>query len=143
MAMSDGWAEDDFSEIAPSEGYNDVWAVPASETTDPKYLRNTSEHADYELPTDTCVYRRNSAGKWVVVGPVELVQLDTDVVVTTRAGKAKIEHVLGLGEPFERHGHEYRYGYIAARANTYRTGTGRKYQTQEDAAKSYRKRYGA
>ena len=99
---------------------------------------------DFHWDTDMCNYHRNAQGKWVVIGPAELVVEGQFVEVRTKAGKIRSEEVLGAGEPFDFRGTPYRYGYIAQRSPS----SGRRnvqrgsYRSQEDAAQSYNRQYG-
>jgi hypothetical protein len=99
---------------------------------------------EYHWDTDMCNYHRNAQGRWVVIGPAELVIEGQCVDVRTKAGKIRSEEVLGAGEPFDFRGRPYRYGYIAQRPNTYRRRNVQRgsYASQEDAAQSYNRQYG-
>jgi hypothetical protein len=132
-SLSEGW------DTKPADEEWDSIVARAQDTPAPV----EHEHQDYELPTDTCVYRRNRSGRWVIVGPVELVVRGETSVVTTRSGKAKTERVLGIGDPFERNGHQFVYGYIGARTSRPPNKQGGSYRSQEAAAQSYRRQYGA
>jgi hypothetical protein len=55
---------------------------------------------------------KNDPEKFIVFGPFEEVNADSDVVVTSKNGKSQTVHVTKVSRPFSVDGEPYVYGYL-------------------------------